>query len=186
MLLNSRNVAMGGMFTALAVICIFLSGALEMNTLFFIVLAAFLMGTVLYITNLRYALAAWAATLILGFFLCPVKIYLVTFAACSLYVLCEEYIWKKRRSGKVVRPQVEWLVKSALWAFCVVAGFLFVTFTTGFQALVAGYFLWLSETLRMLVFVVAPIIFMILMDRVYIAYSMMMIRLLKLTDPGAQ
>lgn len=185
MLLNSRNVAMGGLFTALAVICIFLSGALEINTLFFIVLAAYLMGTVLYITDLRYGLAAFVATLFLGFFLCPVKLYLVTFAACGIYVLCEEYIWKLRRSGRAIQKSTEWIIKAVVWAVCLMVGFMVVTNTIGWQTLFAAY-LFIPQSFVAVAYVLVPIAFMILMDRVYIAYSMMVIRLLKLNDPGAQ
>ena len=177
---------MGGMFTALAVICMFLSGALEMNTLFFIVLAAYLMGTVLYITNLRYALAAWAATLVLGFFLCPVKLYLITFGICSLYILCEEYIWKMRRKGKVIKPLVEWVVKCLVWAVCLVVGFLLVTMVFGIGDLVTGILSGLPVMSKQALYILGPIVFMIVMDRVYIAYSMMVIRLLKLEDPGVK
>ena len=177
---------MGGMFTALAVICMFLSGALEMNTLFFILLAAYLMGTVLYITDLRYALAAWVATLVLGFFLCSVKLYLITFGLCALYILCEEYIWKMRRKGKTVKPLTEWVIKLILWVVCVAVGFLLVTMVFGVGDILTGVLTGIPDTYKQVLYFVGPIVFVIVMDRVYIGYSMMVIRLLKLQDPGAK
>ena len=182
---KSKKISIGGLFTALAVICIFLSGALEINTLFFIVLAAYLMGTVLYITDLRFGLAAWVATMALGFFLCPVKLNLVTFGACGLYVLCEEYIWKLRRSGKNISKSVEWIIKAVLWAVSIGIALLVATMTFGWQTLFAAYLI-LPESFAMVAYILAPIVFMILLDRVYIAYSMMVIRALRLQDPTSK
>ena len=90
---KAKKMAFSGVMLALCVILIVLSGVLEINTLFLLALASFLVGIETSEFGLKMGFAYLAAAVILGFFIAPNKMYCITFAAMGLYVLCDEALW---------------------------------------------------------------------------------------------
>ncbi len=81
------------MMLALTVLCIFLSGVLEFNTLFLLGLASFTVGIVIREFDIKFGVAYLAAAVLLGFVLSPNKLYCFTFLAMGAYVLITELLW---------------------------------------------------------------------------------------------
>ena len=118
---KGRAIALSGMITALAVVCIFLGSVLEFNTAFLLVLAAFLIGTVAALSGVPAALCSFAATVILGCLLSPVKLYVLTFSLFVPYAVACEYTAKKKADKKSAA-----LIKALVWwIWAVVCGFVF-------------------------------------------------------------
>ncbi len=116
-----RAIALSGMLTALAVVCIFVGSILEFNTAFLLVLAAFLIGTVTAVSGVPAALCSFAATVILGIFISPVKMYVLTFSLFVPYaVACEYTAGKKPDRKKAI------LIKALVWwSWTIVCGCIF-------------------------------------------------------------
>lgn len=90
---NAKKTAVSGLFMALAVLLIILSGVWDFNTLFFLAGAAFLVGIIIREYGLGYGAAFFMGTLVLGFLLAPQKLYCITYAMMSVYVLGVEALW---------------------------------------------------------------------------------------------
>ena len=91
-----RALAISGAVTALALVCIFLGSVLEFNTAFLLVLAAFMTGTVAAVAGVPAAWCSFAATVILGIFISPEKLYVLTFSFFVPYVINCEFVAKKK------------------------------------------------------------------------------------------
>ncbi|MCR4586465.1 MAG: hypothetical protein K5686_12160 [Lachnospiraceae bacterium] len=116
-----RTIALSGMLTALSLVCIFLGSVLEFNTAFLLVLAAFLIGTVAALGGVPAALCSFAATVILGCLLSPVKTYVLTFSLFVPYAVACEYT-----SGSKTDKKRAVLVKALVWwIWSAVCGFIF-------------------------------------------------------------
>lgn len=91
---KAHPVALGGILTAFSVISMVLAGVFPYNTLFFLIIAAIFTAFSYYYSNLRFGLAAMAASAVLGFFLAPQKGIIITYLGLSLYLILAQVIEK--------------------------------------------------------------------------------------------
>lgn len=96
---NTKKMAFSGLALALTVIAIVLSGVLEINTLFLLAAAAFIVGVIIRECGLRFGSAFYLAAVLLGVMLAPNKLYCLTFGALALYILALE--WAHYLLGKI-------------------------------------------------------------------------------------
>ena len=168
MYVKVRALAVGGVLTALALVCMFSGSVFEFNTAFFLILAAFLIGTVAAVAGVFTACVSFAATVILGIFLSPVKMYVLTFSFFVPYVISCEFITKKRVSKKsaVVIKALVW------WIWSAVCGLVFFMITgfAGLNGLIPDFLAEASMTMKVIAFVLAFIIAWIVTDIAYYAY----------------
>lgn len=184
MLLKAKGVAIGGLFTALAVVSLILSGVIHMSSMYFIALAAFLIGTVMMTTNFAFGISAGTATLLLGLMLVPRKTHCLTFSICAAYVLAEEFFLEKKRAGKRVNPVYEWCVKVGAFVIPVILELAIECCLFGWNAMLQGLLLpeFLSDVnvaLKIAAVVVMIALYIAVIDRVYIYYSWYVRRMLK-------
>lgn len=69
----SSNIAKGGIFTALGIICIYLSVLIPVNTLFFLLLASAIIPLTLLSTDMKTTIVVYLSTAILSLILVPTK-----------------------------------------------------------------------------------------------------------------
>ncbi len=90
---NTRKLAVSGLLMAFDVVLIILSGIIDFNTLFLLAAAAFLVGVIIREFDLKYGLAFFVGSLVLGVLLAPQKLYCITYAMMGIYVLGVEFFW---------------------------------------------------------------------------------------------
>ncbi len=95
MLLNAKKVALSGLLAAFSVVLMILSSVIETSSLFFIAAASFCVGIVIRECGLWWGAGFYVASVLLNFLLAPNKMYCITLAAMSLYLLLTEWLWKK-------------------------------------------------------------------------------------------
>lgn len=110
--LKTKQLALSGILMALSVICIVLGGIIEINTLFFLLVAAFLGGIVIYEMGLRMGALFIAGTFFLGFFLGSQKMYAFTYLAFAVYILLAEAGY--RQSRRIPNPK---MAQTVLWVY---------------------------------------------------------------------
>lgn len=93
MLLGAKRMAFLGLLLAFAVLLIVLSGIIEMNTLFLLAAAAYLVGVAVRESGLRLGAGFLLAAAVLGMLLAPNKIYCITFSAMGFYIFAAELVW---------------------------------------------------------------------------------------------
>ena len=91
---NGKKTAVSGLFMALSVVLVILSGILEFNTLFLLAAAAFCVGIIIREYDLKTGVLFFVGTLILSFLLAPQKLYCITFSLMAAYVLLVEGLWQ--------------------------------------------------------------------------------------------
>lgn len=110
---TTKKMAFAGLTLALAVLAIILSGILEINTLFLLAAAAFLVGIIIRECGIRFGAAFYLAAILLGLMLAPNKLYCITFAALGFYILAVEFLypflWKISDEKK--RRILLWVIK---------------------------------------------------------------------------
>lgn len=109
--MTTKKLAFSGLTLALAVLAIVLSGILEINTLFLLTAAAYLVGIVVRECGIRFGTAFYLAAILLGFILAPNKLYCLTFAALGFYILAVEFLYPFL--GRISSPSKR---KALLWA----------------------------------------------------------------------
>ena len=163
-----RALATGGVLTALAVVCIFLGSVFEFNTVFLLVLAAFMTGTVAAVAGIPAAWCSFAATVIIGIFLSPVKLYLLTFSFFVPYVINCEYISKKKPGMKtaIVIKALTW------WIWTAVCGlvFLMIAGIVGLNGLIPDFLIEASMPIKVMAVIFAIVIAWVVTDIAYHAY----------------
>ena len=90
---STKNLTVSAMLLAIAVILLYLGNVLESSTLFFLALASFCSGIVQTEFGQKSGWVFWIANMLLGFIVVPQKLYMVTFAVFSLYILLTEMAW---------------------------------------------------------------------------------------------
>ena len=114
---NAKKMAFSGLLLALTVILIVLSGVFDFNTLFLLAIASFFVGVIIREYGMKYGVAFYIASIILGFLMAPNKLYCVTFAAMSFYVLIIEaaFVQIGRMRTQMNRKVIFWIVKFAVF-----------------------------------------------------------------------
>jgi len=106
---KAKRVATAGLLVALSVVFLILSSIIESSSLFFIVAAAFCVGIAIREWGRLWGLGFLIASEALGFLLAPNKIYCITFAAVSIYILLYECLWRWLADSENVRNRNVWL-----------------------------------------------------------------------------
>lgn len=110
---TTKKMAFAGLTLALAVLAIVLSGILEINTLFLLAAAAYLVGIVIRECGIRFGAAFYLAAILLGFILAPNKLYCITFGGLGFYILGIEFLYPLL--GKIAsekkRSVLFWIVR---------------------------------------------------------------------------
>lgn len=114
--ISSKEVAFTGVMTAFAVLLITLGGYFESCTLFLLAAASFLTGIVFREISLKAAALFVAGTVLLGIFLTPQKLYLLTFFGFCIYILAAEFLEKTQHviDKKADRWKI-WGIKAVLY-----------------------------------------------------------------------
>lgn len=92
--LNAKKIAVGGLMLAITEVCITLGSVIETNTLFLLAAASFFVGIVIRETSPASGGAFLLAGILLGVFIAPNKLYVVSYAAMGCYILASEVIWR--------------------------------------------------------------------------------------------
>lgn len=92
MLLRTKRIAFLSLLLAITVILTVLSSYLEMSTFFLLALASYLVGVAMNEINIAFGIGFYLASVILSFFLVPNKLYCLTFAMISAYMVIVEGI----------------------------------------------------------------------------------------------
>lgn len=109
---KAKQVAFLGILAALASLCIIFASLLEINTLFLLAAAAFMVGIAIREFGLRLGSGFFVACTLLGLLLSPNKLYVLTYAALSLYIIFNEAVyWFLSRKQKKVQKLLFLAVK---------------------------------------------------------------------------
>ena len=90
---STKKLTVSAMLLAIAVILLYLGNVVESSTVFFLALAAFCTGIIQREYGIKSGWVFWIANMLLGLIVIPQKLYMVTFAAFSLYILLTEMGW---------------------------------------------------------------------------------------------
>ena len=90
---STKKMTVSAMLLAIAVILLYLGNVVESSTVFFLALAAFCTGIIQREYGIKSGWVFWSANMLLGLIVIPQKLYMVTFAVFSLYILLTEMAW---------------------------------------------------------------------------------------------
>ena len=132
--LSAKKIAFAGVMLALTEAGIALGSVIETNTLFLLAAASFFVGIVIQEFGLKSGTAFLMAGILLGVFLSPNKLYVVSYAFMGFYILIIEIIWYflGKASGRFRNRGFFWFVKYLVFNVLYIPG-LFL-----FQNLLAG------------------------------------------------
>ena len=94
---QSRTVALLGLLLAINQIFIVLAAVLDISSLTMLAIAAMMIGIAILETSLASGAAFFTASCLLGLILCPIKLYILSYAVMGLYVLLKELLERKLR-----------------------------------------------------------------------------------------
>ncbi len=127
MFLKTRKVVVVGVLVALSILCMFLGSIIEMNTLFFLALAAFCIGIMIREFQWSGGVTGFLAAMLLGFILVPNKLYVFTYIAMGAYIVGVELAWSKLGawSDRTYVMKVFWGIKYFLFNVIYIPAILF-------------------------------------------------------------
>lgn len=110
---GAKRMAISGILLAFTVICMFLGGVIETNTLFLLAAASYFVGIIQKEFGLKFGWAFWIAAIALGFILVPNKFYVLSYGGMGLYILLIETTWKMLGNHPEIgkREKLFWLIK---------------------------------------------------------------------------
>lgn len=111
--LGAKKLAFLGLLMAITVVLIILSAILDFNTLFLLAGASFCVGVAFRECGIQTASGFLVGCIALGFLLSPNKLYCITFAAMSIYLLASEFSYDKLQKVRdhKSRKRSLWLIK---------------------------------------------------------------------------
>lgn len=119
---STRALALSGLFTALAVICMILADTILIkSSLFCLLVAAFICGYSAYINGPVYGAGTVVASFLLGLLLAPGKLHCFVFLGIAVYVLLCHLIEIRRVGEKTVKKGVAFLIRLAAWTLFLAA-----------------------------------------------------------------
>lgn len=130
----AKKMAFAGLMLAFTMVCIALGSVIETNTLFLLAAASFFVGIVLRETSVRTGTAFYIAAVLLGFFVSPNKLYVISYSAMGLYILLNEITF--RLLGRLKRTTNRhiwfWIVKYVIF------NIMYIPMVLVFQSLLFG------------------------------------------------
>lgn len=125
--LNAKKTAFAGVMLALTEVCIALGSVIETNTLFLLAAASFFVGIVIQEFGLKSGALFLLAGSLLGIFLSPNKLYVVSYAFMGFYILMIEILWHilGKASGRIRSRGFFWLMKYLVFNVLYIPGLIF-------------------------------------------------------------
>ena len=99
---QAGRMAFLGLLLALNQLFIILSAVLDVSSLSFLAVAAFLIGLAIFETSLGSGVAFFTASCLLGLILCPNPLYILSYAVMGVYVFIKE-IMERKLGGRFSR-----------------------------------------------------------------------------------
>ena len=136
---NTKKLAIAGICLALSMVLVLVGSIIDVSTLSFMLLASFILGVVVNTCGLKIASMYFAASVLLSFFLMPVKLHVLTFGLMEAYVLIREILWEKVISKREIKRYTYLLIKLGIFnalfipPVVLVSEFLFTPADTGFM-----------------------------------------------------
>lgn len=128
---RAKRMAISGMLLAFTVICMFLGGVIETNTLFLLAAAAYFVGIIQNEFGMKYGWAFWIAAVCLGLIIVPNKFYVLSYCAMALYILLIESAWKLLGNYPKLRMR-----RTIFWGIkFVIFNMMYIPLVLGFQEL---------------------------------------------------
>lgn len=100
---NAKKIAIAGLLAAISVVLVILSSVIEMSSLFFIIAASYCVGIVIREWGVLFGIGFWIASTLVQVFVAPNKLYCMTFAMISFYLLASEFLWEKIAEHKTMK-----------------------------------------------------------------------------------
>ena len=91
---RTKRIVFSGLLVSISVICMVLGSVIEMNTMFLLVLASYLVGVMIHEFGCMAGISGCIASIILGFIVAPNKFYVFTYAAMGIYIVLIEVLWR--------------------------------------------------------------------------------------------
>ena len=125
--LNAKKIAFAGVMLALTEVGIALGSVIETNTLFLLAAASFFVGIVIQEFGLKSGAGFLLAGILLGIFLSPNKLYVVSYAFMGFYILIIETIWHflGRASGWIRSRSFFWFMKYLVFNVLYIPGLIY-------------------------------------------------------------
>lgn len=108
---KAKRVALGGLLLAITIICMVLGSVIETSTLFLLAAASYFVGVIIREMGKKTGIAFYIAAVLLGFFICPNKFYVLSFAAMGFYILAVEITFDLIGRMKGNKKRIFWIVK---------------------------------------------------------------------------
>lgn len=134
MYVKAKKTAIAGLMLAFTMICIAMGSVIETNTLFLLAAASYFVGIIYREFGGKMGAAFYIAGVLLGFIISPNKFYILSYGAMGLYILANEFSFRKIAGGKgnISRRAVFWIVKY------IVFNVMYLPMLFGFQELLFG------------------------------------------------
>ena len=131
---GAKKMAISGILLAFTIICMFLGGVIETNTLFLLAAASYFVGIIQREFGLKFGWAFWIAVIALGFILVPNKFYVLSYSGMGLYILLIEAAWKLLGNHPEIgkREKLFWLIKYIIF------NLMYIPAVLGFQQILFG------------------------------------------------
>ncbi len=168
---KTHALALSGLFTALAVVCLILADTLLIkSSAFCFILAAFMCGYPAELSTMLYGICSTIAAFLLGIIISPYKLHCLTFLGLAVFVLICQYLIKRSRTEKAPGKAATAIIIAAAWnVFIITAVVLYSLLIGNIMDLTAGT---VMENLPVpLLAVIAVIVLEALGPIIYIAYG---------------
>jgi hypothetical protein len=110
---KAKQIAFLGLLAAMVTVLIIFASFFEMNTLFLLAAAAYLVGVAIREFGLRIGAGFFVACILLGLLLSPNKLYVLTYTGLSLYIVWNEvaYWLLSRMNLQKYKKTIFWITK---------------------------------------------------------------------------
>ena len=165
---STKKLTVSAMLLAIAVILLYLGNVVESSTVFFLALAAFCTGIIQREYGIKSGWVFWIANMLLGLIVIPQKLYMVTFAVFSLYILLTEMGWSClcRRVDEKKRNRMFVILR------LVIFNVMYLPLVLGMPKLFLGEILLLKAgDLLYPLLLVGGQLFLVLFDRAYVYFQ---------------
>ena len=118
---NTKKLALGGLFTALAVVLVVVSTYINMSTLWLLLAGAFLCGYTGRLCGLLYGGASASAVFLLSIILSAEKLRCFTFLGLALFIFLCEVLHHLSLKEKPLPAAAAWILRMLFWTVFIVA-----------------------------------------------------------------
>ena len=113
---KTKALALSGLFTALAVVCLILADYLLVKSSgFCFIIAAFLCGYTAELSKMPFGIGSVTSAFLLGVIIIPYKLHCLSFLGLAVYVLICQYILQRSRTDKPVGKAAALVITQLSW-----------------------------------------------------------------------